>query len=245
MSIGCESTVMFPPTLQAVYIRTLGAYEATRDAVQLNWQGAGVGARKLQRGLSHLLAKRDQLVGREVLIELTETRNIVSGIKTMLCRWGMKPAFDLRSLNVILMRHTSWYTDGDRLEELLKRATQLEASGDLAGRLAVLEQIEPLCGGRFLPDYDSVPEYSIDDEVAFWQLRQKEALQTLAWARIATNDPHLCAPALRAAVRALRFDPENPTAYQFAADIARRGSHEARARHYEALARYYERCHDN
>ena len=145
----------------------------------------------------------------------------------------------------MLVRHKSWYTDGDRLEELLHQAAQLDASGDLVGRLELLDQIEPLCGGRFLPDYDSVPEYSIEDKVVFWQLRQKEALQTLAQARIATNDPHLSAPALRAAVRAFRFDPENPTAYQFAADVARRGGHEERARHYEALARHYARCRDD
>lgn len=244
MSNGNSSASRSQPSLHAVYIRTLGAFEATKQAARLTWKGAGVGAEKLRNGLGHVIAKRDKLVRRETLIDLTGTHNIVSGIKTMLRSWDMDTAFDVRDRCVMLTRNHSWYTDCDYLEDLLLQATQLEVCGDVMGRLAVLDQAEALCGGRFLPEYDSVPEYAIDEHVDFWQLRQKEILQTVAIARLDVQNSRLGAFALRAAVQAIRFDAENPTAYQFAADVARRCGNENRARHYGALATYYARLND-
>lgn len=244
MSDGNGAVLRSHSSLHAVYIRTLGAFEATKHAARLTWKGAGVGAEKLRNGFAHVIAKRDKLVRRETLIDLTGTHNIVSGIKTMLRNWEMDTAFHLHDRCVMLTRDQSWFTDGDYLEDLLLQALQLETCGDLVGRLAVLDEAELLCGGPFLPEYDSVPEYMIDEQVAFWQLRQKEALQTVAMARLAAEDSRLCASALRAAVQAIRFDAENPSAYQFAAAVARRCGNENRARHYGSLAKYYARLND-
>lgn len=225
-----------------VYLKTLGALEAYVHRAQAAWQGAGAGAHQLKRSVSLLIARRDQPVRRAVLIEVagsrtrTGARNVISGIKLMLHSWGMGAALTLHNLSLTLRQHSSWHTDTDQLDLLLERAERCRLSDDHTGHLAALCDAGPLCGGRYLPDYDAPPEYSIEDEVAYWQLRQRDTLQSLALAWLATSDSGRYAQAVRAAVRAAHFDPQNPEACQFVAEIARRCGYTDLAQRYESTA---------
>lgn len=243
MNVRNEKLAIHPPEPEPpVYLRTLGMLEAYVHRARVAWKGAGAGANQLKRSVSLLIARRDQPVSREVLIEVAHSRtlkgarNVISGIKHMLHEWGMGTALTIHDLSVTLRKHSSWSTDTDRLGWLLDTAEHCLLLHDHAGRLAALEAAEPLCGGRYLPIYDAVPEYSIDDEMAYWQMRQRDALQQLALVRLATNDGRLYAQAVRVAIRAIQFDPESAEAHQFVADIARRCGYEDVARRYELKA---------
>lgn len=236
--IRCHDHVLeplHPPS--TVYIRTLGDFDAKKYQLRLPWIGAGVGGLQLRCGLAHLIAKRDRPVCRDVLYELTRARNIVSGIAKMLSAWGMADALELNRLNIVLRRHSTWTTDTDELSPTLQLAQQLKATGDTKAYIAALTYVEELCGGRYMPNYDSIPEYNIDEEADYWQQRQKIALRQVALAWLELETPELHARALSAAIRAIAHDRDNPESYIFVAEIARRCGNEALARQYEREAR--------
>ena len=228
-----------------VFIKTLGVFESWVDHTEAIWKGCGAGAGQLKRALALLIARRDQPVRREVVLEvaggyaLKGARNVIPGLRKMLHSWGIEIALTLNKLSITLHRHALWQTDGDRIDRQFALAHAAMGAGDAGGALASLDAVEDLCGGLYLPIYDSPPEYAIDDMVDYWQQRQKETLQLLARVRVTTGDPRQHAPAMRAAARALRFDRENPASYLFAAQIARQCGNEERARSYERLAPRY------
>lgn len=236
MSACCDYAPLETDTGAVVCVYTLGTLEAAKNGKRLGWYGSGVGACQLKRGFSYLLAKRDSLVSREVLIEVAGTDNIVSGLGIMLHHWKIDSALQRRDRKVMLVTDRSWISDADHLEHLLLEAQQCERDGDRLGQLEALRQVERLCKGTYLPEYDAPPEYSIGYAVAFWHQRQKDALCATAEACSSSPDPIDRATAISAAQRAVDFDPDNPEAYLFAAKVARRCNNEALARSYEREA---------
>lgn len=228
-----------------VFIKTLGVFESWVDHTEAIWKGCGAGAGQLKRALALLIARRDRPVRREIVIDvaggraLKGARNVIPGLRKMLHSWGIEIALTLSKLSITLHRHALWQTDGDRIDRQFALAHAAMGAGDTLGALASLDGVEELCGGLYLPIYDSLPEYAIDNQVDYWQQRQKETLLLLARVRVATGDPRQHAPAMRAATSALHFDRENPALYLFVAEIARQCDNEVQARKYERLARRY------
>lgn len=236
MSIHYDHVALADTTGSIVFIRTLGALAAFKHGKALKWYGSGVGAHKLKRSFSYLLAHRDHPVSRERLIEIAKANAIVSGIRMMLRHWGLDDVLHPLDRRVVLMSHQSWSTDTDRLEQHLEAAQHCRSKNDLPGLLSALNQAEKLCAGDYLPDYDAQPEYSLESAEVRWRQCQKETLRAVAEARLAYHDHSLCAAAIAAAVRAIRFDQDNPDSYLFAAAIARRCGNEGLARLYELRA---------
>lgn len=228
--------------LRHVYVRTLGGFGVLVDAQPVGCQLRGIGAPQMRLPLGYLIARRDQPIRREVLIEIARRRSdhpprhVFPALVRLLNSWDMAAALTVNDESITLRRHPIWGTDTDALQRLWQAAAALQADGAQLQALAALQQAERLCGGAYMPFYDALPEYAITGEVDFWQEMQKHVLLELAEMHLARTSAYSCAEALRGAGRAVEIDQRNPATCLAAAAIARRCGNQARARFYEKIA---------
>jgi hypothetical protein len=189
-----------------------------------------------------LIARRDQPICRDVLLEIARRRSdypprqVLSALVRLLNSWDMAAALAIDASSIMLRRHPIWGTDTDALKQLWDLATTAQSSGEQGQALVALQQAERLCGGTYMPFYDSLPDYAITGTVDRWQEMQKNVLLQLATLYLGLNHPYPCTEAQDAAGRAVVIDQWNPATCLAAADIARRCGNLARARFYEKKA---------
>ena len=226
-----------------VYFRTLGGFDVFVDEQPAIWTMQGIGTPQMRLPLGYLIARRDQPICRDILIEIARRRSenppryVVSALLRLLTRWDMAPALVIDDTSIMLRCHPVWGTDTDTLQRLWHTANALQANGEQLQALAALQQAKQLCGGAYMPFYDALPEYAITGEVDFWQEMQKNVLLELAELHLALTRPYPCAEALRVTGRAVEIDRWNPATCIAAAAIARRCGNEVRARFYEKKAK--------
>lgn len=227
-----------------VYITTLGAFEVYIGLQPVDWK-CGTGAHQLRRALSYLIARRGQPVQRDVLTEIAGGRSdrpvhVVRNLLRLLRQWGMGNALGERGQAIILKPHTAWKTDTDFLDEWYEQAQAALRCAQYLHALNLLQQAETLCHGRYLPGYDSFPEYSIDGERGTWCHRQKRVREILIQIYLEMAEATHHEQALRVVGRLIDFDPGNQRSYEYGAMVARLCHNETLAREYERKAREIE-----
>jgi len=238
-----DQLLLMPPH---VYVRTLGGFGVSVDAQPVSCTMRGIGAPQMQLPLGYLITRRDQSSCRDVLLEIARRRSdhaprhVLSALVRLLHSWDMAPALVRDAASLTLKRHSIWGTDTDALQRLWHLANGLQSGGEQIQALAALQEAAQLCGGVYMPFYDSLPEYAITGEVDRWQDVQKNVLLALAEMYLALVLPYPCAEAQHAAGRAVVIDHWNPTTCLAAANIARRCGNEVRARFYEERARSHD-----
>jgi len=225
--------------LAHVYIQTLGNFEVQVNGKPAIWKHRTAGARQLQLMVMYLVARRDIPVPKDDLRAIARRRSehppqyVIPALIQLLESWELAGALVITERSITLRRAEAWCTDTDLLDHWCVEAARHQADGEPAETLKALERAGQLCRGTYMPTYDALPEYSIDDELDYWQQTQQHALIDLAWKHLELTRPHPCAAALRAAARAVRIDPWHVPTRQAAADIARHCGNERRARSYE------------
>ena len=169
-----------------VYFVTLGSFEAYVDGQLEQWRGGAAGAHQLQNMLGYLLSREQRFVTRDQLIEVagghgdSAPHHVIAGLRRLLSRWGIGEALVQRSQMIRLEASPLWTTDTALLTEHHARAMESLARKEYRTAAAALATARKLCRGAYLPTYDSVPEYSIEHRVHYWNVHQVRVLSLLA-----------------------------------------------------------------
>lgn len=225
-----------------VYVRTLGGFSIEVNKQLVSCRRPGIGAPQMRLPLGYLIARCDQPICRETLIEIARRysdhppRHVYAALIGLLKSWGMADALRIDDASMMLRRHPIWGTDTDALQQLWDMAIALHTAGEHMQALVTLQRARRLCGGKYMPFYDALPDYTITGEVNYWQDVQKNVLLEFARMHLDLTQPYPCAEAQWAAGRAVAIDLWNPATCLAAADIARQCGNEASARFYEQKA---------
>jgi hypothetical protein len=210
-----------------ISVRTLGVFEVLVNGVQKAWEGKQAGTRQLQRAFGYLVFRRDHPVKREVLTRVAgghgdgDRRYVIADLARMVKGWGLDVALRKQRSHLMLLRHSLWSTDTDRLGALFEEAQEVSAAGQHQQAIELLETAQAFCCGEYLSIFPPRFDPLLDGAKAKWQNIQKQVLVTQARLCMAMPDLKRREQAFQAAVAAITFDSADSTTYWLASECAR------------------------